>query len=99
MVLLKRKMVAQQTEKHTIIIAKHRNGAVCDVNLKFVNELAKFMDNDENSFEHGDFPQSMQVNVKGDEFDSGAPIVKSSKMSDINDDFDDFNPNLDDAPF
>ncbi|MBL1232642.1 MAG: replicative DNA helicase [Flavobacteriales bacterium] len=85
--------------KATIIIAKHRNGAVCDVNLKFVNELAKFMDNDENSFEHGDFPQSMQVNVKGDEFDSGATIVKSSKMNDINDDFDDFNPNLDDAPF
>ena len=31
----------------TVIVAKHRNGAVDDVNLKFVKDLAKFKDLDE----------------------------------------------------
>ncbi len=30
-----------------IIIAKHRNGAVCDVNLRFIKEQARFLDVDE----------------------------------------------------
>lgn len=30
-----------------IILAKHRNGAVCDVNLRFVKEQARFMDVDD----------------------------------------------------
>ena len=30
-----------------IIIAKHRNGAVCDVNLRFLKEQARFIDPDD----------------------------------------------------
>ena len=30
-----------------IILAKHRNGAVCDVNLRFIKEQARFMDVDD----------------------------------------------------
>ncbi len=73
-----------------IILAKHRNGAVGDVQLKFTSELAKFSDletydyNDDNDF--GSLPVS-------DEFDSsgaGNTITRASRMDD---DFDD------DAPF
>jgi len=34
-----------------LIIAKHRNGAVCDVSLRFVEELAKFTDFDSHGLE------------------------------------------------
>ena len=30
-----------------IILAKHRNGAVCDVNLRFIKEQARFADFDD----------------------------------------------------
>lgn len=73
-----------------IIIAKHRNGAVGDVQMKFTSELAKFSDlerydfnNDDNSF--GELP----VN---DEFDNSGSITMPSRMDD------DFGDD-EDAPF
>lgn len=36
-----------------IILAKHRNGAVCDVNLRFVKEQARFMDVDDAMLQGG----------------------------------------------
>ena len=77
----------------TIIIAKHRNGSVEDVKLKFVNQLAKFQDFEQGSNDFGDFDNAaMPI---GDDFD--APTVPS-KMNDI----DNFNYGVDDdddAPF
>lgn len=73
-----------------IILAKHRNGAVGDVQLKFTSELAKFSDmerydyNDDNDF--GSLPVS-------DEFDTGAAGNTITRSSRMDDDFDD------DAPF
>ena len=73
-----------------IILAKHRNGAVGDVQLKFTSELAKFSDLERNDFgddaDFGNLPVS-------DEFDTGGggnTITRSSRMDD---DFED------DAPF
>ena len=68
-----------------IIIAKHRNGSVCDVQLKFINELAKFQD-----LEKGmeDFGVSNFDNMPVDEdfdTDSSARTIPS-KMND-NEDF------------
>ena len=73
-----------------IIIAKHRNGAVGDVRLKFVKHLAKFEDY---------FP-----NPIGDDYTpadvSAGLVTRPSKMND----FDDFgdgiqNPGTEDNPF
>ncbi len=78
----------------TIIIAKHRNGSVGDVKLKFVNQLAKFQDFEQGTNDFGDFDNAtMPI---GDDFDS--PTLPS-KMNDI----DNFNYGVDDddddAPF
>lgn len=83
-----------------IIIAKHRNGAVCDVRLRFVNELAKFEDFDNTQFFGGDDGDdnfsSMPV---ADDFDSqgSGTITRASRMDDFEDDFD--MESGDDAPF
>lgn len=73
-----------------IIIAKHRNGSVGDVQLKFTAELAKFgnLDNDyfggENSSNGGNAFGEMPIN---DEFDTSSnTITRSSKMDDFGDD-------------
>ncbi|MCB0408751.1 MAG: replicative DNA helicase [Flavobacteriales bacterium] len=82
-----------------IIIAKHRNGAVCDVHLKFVNELAKFQDMDSGHFfeEDGDNSNFATMPIGSDDFDSPGTITRASRMND-DDDFD-FNSSNDDAPF
>jgi len=69
-----------------IIIAKHRNGQVGDVKLKFTGELAKFTDYEEYG---GD--QNFKELPVNDEFDQGKSITRPSRM----DDFDD----QEDAPF
>lgn len=71
-----------------IIIAKHRNGAVGEVKLKFTQELAKFSDYNSFAFENdqnfGELPVS-------DEFDGGN-MIRPSRMDE--DDYGD-----EDAPF
>jgi len=69
-----------------VIIAKHRNGAVCDVQLKFINELAKFQDLEKGM---GDFddPNLSSMPI-GEDFDLDQnTMTLPSKMND-NDDFD-----------
>tara|TARA_R110002049_G_scaffold186605_1_gene354854 strand:- start:389 stop:1939 length:1551 start_codon:yes stop_codon:yes gene_type:complete len=72
-----------------IIIAKHRNGSVGDVQLKFTAELARFgnLDNDyfgEDSASGGNAFGEMPVN---DEFDTSSnTITRSSKMDDFGED-------------
>lgn len=83
-----------------IIIAKHRNGSVCDVQLKFINQLAKFQDlekgmNDFDDFNNDNFT-SMPI---GSDFDNEGTITKSSRMDDVEDDGFDYGGDDDDAPF
>lgn len=69
-----------------LIIAKHRNGALDTVFLKFIGHFAKFTDQEENNFENFALPPS------GD-FDQGGnqnTIIRGSKMNDMDDE---------DAPF
>lgn len=65
-----------------IIIAKHRNGAVGDVQLKFTSELAKFSDFENHSFAEEDGFGNLPVN---DEFDSGSITMPSRMDDDIDD--------------
>jgi replicative DNA helicase len=77
-----------------IIIAKHRNGSLASVRLKFIAHLAKFANMD--TIEQGGDPfASLGPN---EEFDSGSRIVGSS----MNDDFgagSNLSDNDDDTPF
>ena len=68
-----------------IIIAKHRNGALDDVPLKFINHLAKFTDLEEsNQYEpYKPLPQSNDFNIAND---PSSNVIRSSKMDDIDDD-------------
>ena len=75
-----------------IIIAKHRNGAVCDVQLKFRNELAKFEE----------FEVDELVPIESDGMPTG--MTFGSKMNDdiksnSGDGFPDFSPFDSDSPF
>ncbi len=93
-----------------IIIAKHRNGSLEDVRLRFIPQLAKFENlNEDFSVSMGDegngggnFKFEDQYNKKmepNNNFDtnSGAITLKS-KMNDIPDEEDDFNFNKTDNP-
>ena len=44
-----------------IIIAKHRNGAVCDVNLRFLKEQARFADMDDSMLPPAQASDSQQA--------------------------------------
>jgi replicative DNA helicase len=78
----------------TIIIAKHRNGSVEDVKLKFINQLAKFEDFEQGSNDFGDFDNAaMPI---GDDFDS--PTLQS-KMNDQDNGFNYEEDEDEDAPF
>ena len=75
----------------TIIIAKHRNGSVGDVNLKFVGHLAKFEDFEQGNNDFGDFDNAAMP--LGEDFD--APTIPSK----MNDNFDYGSDDDEDAPF
>jgi len=80
-----------------IIIAKHRNGAVGSVNLRFVDRLAKFMDldsgldgggmgtytNDKGSY---DPKAGLEPNDDFSNFQPGGNIIRGSKLNDIEED-------------
>ena len=69
-----------------IIIAKHRNGSVCDVQLKFIDTLAKFQDFDQGSHDFGDYDNTNFTSMPiGEDFDNNT-VTKSSKMNDLDDD-------------
>jgi len=80
-----------------IIIAKHRNGSLDTVKLKFIPHLAKFDNLD--SFDFGEFPSgNLEPN---NDFDAPpGTITRGSKMNDVDDDFFTDGPNGDDnTPF
>src|SRR3989338_7239663 len=71
-----------------IIIAKHRNGAVCDIQLKFVNELAKFEDLDKANRQFAELDGANFTTMPiGDNFDTEQmTYTKKSRMDEIDDD-------------
>ncbi len=81
-----------------IIIAKHRNGAVGSVNLKFVDRLAKFMDMEEGGMQGGpgyftsggadggyDVSAGLTPNADFNNPSNGN-IIRGSKLNDIDED-------------
>jgi replicative DNA helicase len=79
-----------------IIIAKHRNGAVGSVNLKFIDKLAKFMDMEESygndgtgTFNAGGnaYDPTAGITPSGDFNNPGSSnIIRGSKLNDIEED-------------
>jgi replicative DNA helicase len=74
-----------------ILIAKHRNGAVADVDLEFKSHLAKFTDREHSDNYPMSYGSSMMSNVSfetGGQGQSGevTTITMSSKMDDLEDD-------------
>lgn len=65
-----------------IIIAKHRNGGLEDVPLRFIDKLAKFMDVDNNPFE------TFAPLSPSNDFESGSTFTLPSKLNDLSDDDD-----------
>ena len=74
-----------------IIIAKHRNGSLGSVNLKFIPHLAKFTDMD--TMEYSTDPFAIGNN---DDFNSGNRIVESSMNDDFSGDDIDLNEEFED---
>ncbi len=70
-----------------ILIAKHRNGAISDVDLEFKKELAKFTDRDHHSF-NPSYGGSMSPNTSFDT-SSSTTITVSSKINTMPDEEDD----------
>lgn len=76
-----------------IIIAKHRNGAVGSVNLRFVDRLAKFMDLDLPGIDDGSGGTHYDAGAglaPNSDFSSGnmndGTIIRGSKLNDIEED-------------
>lgn len=67
-----------------IIIAKHRNGALGEVQLRFIDYLAKFEDKE--SYDAENYTNSIQANTSFD----GNTITLQSKMNNDNDDQEEF---------
>ena len=83
-----------------IIIAKHRNGALDRVRLRFIGEYARF-DNLESFTEDVNVPTHTSLNASAD-FDEPSPAsyTIASKMNSFDDNTVDFNKSLDDeTPF
>lgn len=81
-----------------IIVAKHRNGALDNVRLRFIKEYARF-DNIEGFSDDSETPMGNSLSANSG-FDSqgGGFITKQSKMNSMDDDID-FDPSGDDTPF
>ncbi|MCJ8291957.1 MAG: replicative DNA helicase [Crocinitomicaceae bacterium] len=82
-----------------IIIAKHRNGSLDSVRLRFIPQFAKF-DNFEEFDSSGQAPEPPAQLGASDDFDSqsGNTYTIPSKMNSIDEDID-FNSSGDDSPF
>ena len=60
-----------------IIIAKHRNGAVCDVNLRFLKEQTRFADMDDSMLPPAQTADSQQAY---DDYASGSNAPGASAL-------------------
>ena len=83
-----------------IIIAKHRNGAVCDVNLRFLKEQARFADMDDAMLPPAQASDSEQAYDDYASGSNGAPLAGGLGSTMGGGEFDINPPALgDDVPF
>jgi len=79
-----------------LVIAKHRNGSLENIRMRFIGHLARFDNLDNFDFDAGGGASAMTPN--GD-FEDGGTITRSSRMNDMEDDYSGFedpdNINLD----
>lgn len=80
-----------------IIIAKHRNGALANVRLRFIKEYARF-DNMDNNFEDPSMSPNAKLSASND-FDNQSTYTIPSKMNSFDSDLDDDFDSPDDNPF
>jgi replicative DNA helicase len=90
--------------KAEIIIAKHRNGSLEDVPLRFIGRLAKFTNLDGFDYDNSDYGKSIQANTAftaaASSNDGGATtITVASKMNSMPDDEEPFATGGGEAPF
>jgi replicative DNA helicase len=71
-------------------IAKHRNGSLDSLRLRFVHEFTKFKDLEEHDFSSNDTPSFSNDEMGG--FGSMGTITRSSKLNDMSQDDDEFTP-------
>ena len=71
-------------------IAKHRNGSLDSVRLRFVHEFTKFKDLEEHDFGGIDTPSFNNDDMGG--FGSMGTITRSSKLNDMSHDDDEYTP-------
>ncbi len=67
-----------------VIVAKHRNGALDNVRLRFIPHLAKFEDLDDNDA-GGGMPDALSANTSFDE-EGNQTVTRPSKMNEDDDD-------------
>lgn len=79
-----------------IIIAKHRNGALKDVKLRFIDRLAKFVNMEGFDYENPQYGEALQPNSS---FGAPTTITVSSKLNTMNDEEDWIKPDEESAPF
>lgn len=77
-----------------IILAKHRNGSLGTVQLKFVGHLAKFANLDDDFDGMNDF-NAIGPNVEFDDESGGATMTRQSRMNDTEYEDEDFNEEVD----
>jgi len=83
-----------------IIIAKHRNGALEDVPLRFIGRLAKFTNLDNYQYEEKSYGNSVKANAGFTGTGQGTTtITVSSKLNTMSDDDEPFKYSEGDAPF
>ncbi len=89
--------------KGEIIIAKHRNGSLEDVPLRFIGRLAKFANLDGFDYDNKDYGKAVQANTSFSAPQTNAggstTITVSSKLNTMLDDDEPFDYGGDTAPF
>ncbi|MFN6380336.1 MAG: replicative DNA helicase [Flavobacteriales bacterium] len=90
--------------KAEIIIAKHRNGSLEDVPLRFIGRLAKFANLDGFDYDNNDYGKTIQANTAftagNSSTEGGATtITVASKMNSMPDDEEPFDTGGGEAPF
>lgn len=88
----------------TIIVAKHRNGALADVKLRFIGRLAKFTNLEGYDYENDQYGQAVKANTafagdSGQANQGTTTITISSKLNTMEDDDEPFGYGGENAPF
>jgi replicative DNA helicase len=82
-----------------IIIAKHRNGALKDVKLRFIDRLAKFANLEGFDYDNPQYGEAMTANTSFTGGVASTTITVSSKLNTMRDDDEPFGLGGEEAPF